>query len=72
MNKLYTDTYKLCKFMKKIAEFVYNYVKSNFSLLTYKENETFPINKDYQDIIKREFYTQEELLKLYPLPKLDD
>jgi hypothetical protein len=38
----------------------------------YKENETFPINKDYQDIIKRESYTQEELLALYLLPKLDD
>lgn len=55
-----------------LVKFVYNYVKSNFCLLTYKENETFPINKDYQDIIKRESYTQEELLKLYPLPKLDD
>ena len=55
-----------------LVKFVYNYVKSNFCLLTYKENETFPINEDYQDIIKRESYTQEELLKLYPLPKLDD
>ena len=57
---------------EELIEFVYNYIKNNFSLLIYKENETFPINKDYQDIIKSESYTQEELLKLYPLPKLDD
>lgn len=55
--------------------FICRFVTKNFRQLEmreYKPGFSKPINKDYQDIIKRESYTQEELLKLYPLPNLDD
>jgi hypothetical protein len=55
--------------------FICRFVTKNFRQLEmreYKPGFSKPINEDYQDIIKRESYTQEELLALYPLPKLDD
>ena len=57
-----------------IQIFICRFVTNNFRQLEmreYKPGFSKPINEDYQDIIKRESYTQEELLKLYPLPELD-
>ena len=50
-----------------IRMFICKFISKNFHQLNTKKDE-----EEYKKIVKRESYTQEELLELYPLPELDD